>query len=484
MIDMNRLARTLSLTLLWVCASAPAFAEPINAVIGDESWVQRHGDEPIEGEAGEVERIQTHLRHVVSGLRAGGGGALDVAQRAKRAWLLDELEAYAEAGVFPRRDAGDGHGVRRPRFIDAQGVHCAVGEMLRVSGREVLARRIDRDHEFDFVSQMDAPELSAWASEWGFSERELGMIQPGYSAPPSFEGAKHQVVSRAGAVVLECGKVARPDGYIKVRLEGGARGDVKTSLVRPQTEFAKCAVKMLQVRFGGAWNGSPEVFNRTLRVELPTREELLERRLERVRFEGTDTRCLPGQAPSPIPEKITLRAFTNALEHGVEVKTQPSYPEVEACIQRSVGKTLGLTKGEWKVDVTQTRNVKPLVRQAHTKQLLKSYAPNAATTCHGEGAPTKKLRVSVRITQEPQALTFDVSRGSDAFKACVTKELERGFVGSYTMSVPAGDGTWTRYVRYDADASASMSFVVETPEAREIRAKESREKMRREMDYR
>ena len=168
-------------------------------MIGGESWVAAHGEVPGE-EVGEVERIQTHLRHVISRLERVDVSALSPAQRANRAWALEGLSEYVEGGVFPQRDRGDGFSGRRPRFVDARGVHCAVGEMLRRTGHGALAQRIDGEHEFAFVPEIDTPGLARWASAFGFSVRELAMIQPSYgfqSQSPRAYPAKHAWLTAA-----------------------------------------------------------------------------------------------------------------------------------------------------------------------------------------------------------------------------------------------------------------------------------------------
>ena len=164
--------------------------EPVNAVLGDESWVATHGVEPG-ARAGEVERIQTHLRYVIEGLERADVSGLSQAQRVNRARALVGLSEYVEGGEFPRRDAGDGWVGRRPQFIDSRGVHCAVGEMLRRTGHGELAKRIDGEHEFSFVPDIDTSGLSQWATDFGFTTRELAMIQPNYGGEDWSEDHVH-----------------------------------------------------------------------------------------------------------------------------------------------------------------------------------------------------------------------------------------------------------------------------------------------------
>jgi hypothetical protein len=151
--------------------------DPVNAVIGDESWVVRFGAPPARGVA-DTDRIRVHLEHVEAVLRAERTSGLDAAQRAERALNLDRLHAYVAAGRFPRNDVMPG---RHPRFIDAQGNACAVGHLMIVSGAGALAAAIDRDHEWAELTDIpSSPELERWIAASGLTPVELATIQPGY----------------------------------------------------------------------------------------------------------------------------------------------------------------------------------------------------------------------------------------------------------------------------------------------------------------
>jgi len=88
------------------------------------------------------------------------------------------LHAYALAGVFPRHTRALGG--RRPRFVDEQGRDCAVGALIRESVGPALVEAVRAAHELDYVLDMHEPALSAWASDHGFTLRELAEIQPTY----------------------------------------------------------------------------------------------------------------------------------------------------------------------------------------------------------------------------------------------------------------------------------------------------------------
>jgi hypothetical protein len=466
-----------------VCWASVASAEPINAVVGDESWVAAHGEEPVEGVDGEVARIQTHLRFVIERLRAGSEVPLGDAQRARRLELLDALEVYAVSGVFPQRIQGDGWGVRRPQFIDSRGVHCAVGELIRVSGHAELARSLDAEHEFNYVADMDSPELLAWAAHHGFSPRELAMIQPGYSAPPNVEMAERMLRDRADDVVWACSAEGPPTRYIKVRVRGDSEGNVTTTLIQPRNAFTECAVGKMKLRFGGAWDGSPQVFNRAVRVALPSGQELMEERLQNMGFFTTSSKCLPGDADTENPKEVAVRVVSNRREARVDVKTTPPMPEVQACIAAYVGEQVGLRKADWQVDASRTREVRGHVHDAQVASYMKYAAPQAASACWASGAPESgTLEVTARASRVDQAFAIEVDGGTPEYAACVGARLKEELAKNFERSYQRADGTWERKLVIDADASASTSFTVEAPEAREERLKKERERMKRELE--
>src|SRR5688500_10730692 len=116
----------LRLVCLLVLMSSSAFADGVNAVIGDESWVARFGAMPDES-AGKDARLRVHLEYVEARLRASEPAGLSGEQRAERARNLDRLRAYIERGEFPRNFEVQG---RRPHFIDDDGRICAVGYLI------------------------------------------------------------------------------------------------------------------------------------------------------------------------------------------------------------------------------------------------------------------------------------------------------------------------------------------------------------------
>jgi len=152
----------------------------INAVLGDVSFVKKFGKAPNEA-TNERLRIQTHLAYVEALLRKADVSHLSPTLRERRAALLDKLHDYRLAGEFPTNL--DFPQERRPCFIDAAGNICAVGYLIKQTAGRALAERITAAHKYDFLADMQMPELSAWVEASGLTARECAMIQPGYQEP-------------------------------------------------------------------------------------------------------------------------------------------------------------------------------------------------------------------------------------------------------------------------------------------------------------
>lgn len=153
--------------------------QPVNAVVGDESYRLTYGEAPT-AETSELRRLQTHLAYVEGLLRAKDAGHLTPAQRARRAKLLDELRTYWKRGLFPKNTYQSG---RTPVFIDEEGRLCAVGYLIAQSAGREAAERVNERFQLARIADMDAPRVEKWARRHGFTLRELAMIQPTYGCP-------------------------------------------------------------------------------------------------------------------------------------------------------------------------------------------------------------------------------------------------------------------------------------------------------------
>jgi hypothetical protein len=84
--------------------------------------------------------ISAHLMLVEYTLKSRDVSHLTAIQRNNRAQLIEKLNAYWKAGIFPINDYLP---YKSPVFIDRIGTHCAVGYLMQQSGSEELARKID-----------------------------------------------------------------------------------------------------------------------------------------------------------------------------------------------------------------------------------------------------------------------------------------------------------------------------------------------------
>jgi hypothetical protein len=149
----------------------------INAVIGDESYVQLYGETPGDG-LSDYTRIRTHLDYVESGLRERSTDHLTKEQKKNRMAYLDLLTEYYKAGQFPYNDGHEDP--RRPVFIDETGNICAVGYLVQQSAGRELAESISKEFKYAFIPEIESTEFDLWAEQSGFTPEELAMIQPMY----------------------------------------------------------------------------------------------------------------------------------------------------------------------------------------------------------------------------------------------------------------------------------------------------------------
>lgn len=151
----------------------------INAVLGDQSFVERFGHLPDEGTPDYI-RIRTHLEYVEDMLRNAPTGHLSPSQKENRIKYLGYLREYHHKGEFP---FNDGHAdPRRPTFIAENGNICAVGYLVERSAGRHIAEKVNGSYKYAFIREIDDPVFLAWAEESGFSMMELASIQPQYGS--------------------------------------------------------------------------------------------------------------------------------------------------------------------------------------------------------------------------------------------------------------------------------------------------------------
>ena len=127
----------------------------------------------------ETQLIQDHLWHVETTLRDQDVSHLPAALRAKRSRSLDALQAYWQAGVFPKNTAKPG--ARVPVFVDHEGTACAMAHVIKASGHTALVRRIAQTQNFATIWEIQDPELPRWLASHGLSAQEAAWIQPSYA---------------------------------------------------------------------------------------------------------------------------------------------------------------------------------------------------------------------------------------------------------------------------------------------------------------
>jgi len=135
---------------------------------------------PDYSDKSETEWIRQHLTLVEQTLRSREVSHLTPQQRQNRLRALDNLHQYMLAGAFP---VNDDYSYRTPIFIDKHDNFCAVGYLVKASGNEQVSRMIASKTNLAYVREMNYPELTSWANEYGFTTDELAWIQPAY--PPT-----------------------------------------------------------------------------------------------------------------------------------------------------------------------------------------------------------------------------------------------------------------------------------------------------------
>ena len=110
--------------------------------------------------------------------------------------MLDLLHEYRKAGSIRQLRSPGG---RRPCFIDRDGNICAVGYLVEQSAGRELAEQINAKYQYDYIRDMDLPELADWVAGSGLSLEEVAMIQPtyGYYPPVSYIEPSYGISSSA-----------------------------------------------------------------------------------------------------------------------------------------------------------------------------------------------------------------------------------------------------------------------------------------------
>ncbi|MBC7588821.1 MAG: T9SS type A sorting domain-containing protein [Chitinophagaceae bacterium] len=96
---------------------------------------------------------------------------------------MNTLHKYWNNGIFPINDL---HQNRQPYFIDKFNTYCAVGYLIKMSGKDAIAREIHDKQNYSYLFDINHPQLMDWAFKSGLTLGELALIQPTYGGemPP------------------------------------------------------------------------------------------------------------------------------------------------------------------------------------------------------------------------------------------------------------------------------------------------------------
>jgi len=156
--------------------------QTVNAVIGDISFFEALGKQPTK-ETNEDLRLQTHLKYVENILRSKDASNLTKEQKENRLKILDLLNEYWTAGIFPRNyDYPD---QRIPCFIDKDSNICAVGYLIEQTAGRQIAEEINSKFKYEYLLAMNDQTVDSWIQSSGLTKEECAMIQPAYGYRPA-----------------------------------------------------------------------------------------------------------------------------------------------------------------------------------------------------------------------------------------------------------------------------------------------------------
>jgi hypothetical protein len=163
--------------------------------------------------------LQQHFREVVIELRARDTAALATAQRANRAQLIEELERYSSAGLFPQNLRFPE--ARMPYFVDDAQTRCAMAHLIEWTGSSGLVARMASTNNHAFVHELEADAaLARWLDRAGLTLAEAARIQPTYTHPNAmcFCPGAVEVIAEGTVLIPLDGEVLR-DGFSRVRID-------------------------------------------------------------------------------------------------------------------------------------------------------------------------------------------------------------------------------------------------------------------------
>ena len=110
---------------------------------------------------------------------------------AARRVQLRRLAAYRDRGTFPLNEGQAAHAA--PIFVDRHGMACAVGHLMRCSGRADDVDSIAKHNNLVYVPDAAQGAVAAWVLTSGLTLEEAALIQPGYYWPAApFDGSAYE----------------------------------------------------------------------------------------------------------------------------------------------------------------------------------------------------------------------------------------------------------------------------------------------------
>lgn len=158
---------------------------------------------PIE----ERERLGAHFAWVLALLRAQRAPE-DAGRAARRAESLDQLEAYARRGRFPRNVVSTRW---TPVFVDPRGATCAVADLMFARGAIEAVERIHREENLRYVEDL-GEVVDRFGDVSGLTRAELALIQPRYCPEPFEPCVVATMVPSHCTLSSCCEEVVLPDG--------------------------------------------------------------------------------------------------------------------------------------------------------------------------------------------------------------------------------------------------------------------------------
>lgn len=158
----------------------------------------------------EMKLVQFHLLQIEKLLRKRQVEYLPATLQRKRNQTLDMLYNYALKGDFPKNRR---HINRQPYFIDDDGTYCAVGYLMKMTGADEVAKKINQTQNFLYLADIRTDGLMNWVANSGFTFDELALIQPSYGGEwPSCITEMHY--NNQGADVGEYIEIHRTTGWL------------------------------------------------------------------------------------------------------------------------------------------------------------------------------------------------------------------------------------------------------------------------------